>query len=25
MPGEDKAGDTVARACAEGLNPLITK
>jgi hypothetical protein len=25
MPGEDKAVDTVARACAEGLNPLITK
>lgn len=23
MPGEEKAIDTVARACAEGLNPLM--
>ena len=23
MPGEEKAVDTVARACAEGLNPLM--
>lgn len=25
MPGEEKAADTVARACVEGLNPLITR
>jgi hypothetical protein len=25
MPGEEKAGDTVARACAEGLDVLMAK
>ena len=25
MPGEEKAGDTVARACAEGLDLLMAK
>jgi hypothetical protein len=25
MPGETKAGDTVARACAEGLGPIVEK
>ena len=25
MPGEEKANDTVARACAEGLNVLLDK
>jgi hypothetical protein len=25
MPGEEKASDTVARPCAEGLDPLLQK
>jgi len=25
MPGEEKASDTVARACAEGLDVLMAK
>jgi len=25
MPGEAKANDTVSRACAEGLDSLLTK
>jgi hypothetical protein len=25
MPGEEKAGEAVARACVEGLDPLITR
>ena len=25
MPGEDKAGDTVARACADGLTVMLDK